>query len=383
MYGYSVFQGKDSSRDAMHCVSIIRENMIDSLTKLEAPFGILVTNEKGVINAFSEGMEGLGITNITLGRHWYELFPVSILPKDDSTYPKRYIITKESWTFELTVYKYLGKDNNGFLIVVRRPEDTGKFYSFVQLNKILCLNEIIAGIAHEIKNPLTYVSGYLQMLSAELPETDPKKPTFRILTEESERISRIVNELLGFASERASEKKVADLKNILEDVLLLVGYQLRVENIELVKNLETSPHKAGWGGGSAHTSAHTKVLADPYKLKQLFLNLIQNAKDAMPNGGKLFVSLRRTEGNNVEVEVQDTGCGVPAENLNRVFEPFYTSKGHVHRTGLGLFVCKKIIEEHEGGLSLKSKLGEGTVVTVTLPLASFEKEVSKVIKNVL
>ncbi|HLG31064.1 MAG TPA: HAMP domain-containing sensor histidine kinase, partial [Candidatus Brocadiales bacterium] len=267
------------------------------------------------------------------------------------------------------VYKYFGKDTNGFLIAVRRVEDTGKFYSFVQLNKILCLNEIIAGIAHEIRNPLTYVSGYLQMLSAELPETDPRKPTFKMLTEESNRISKIVNELLNFASAsggRASEKNEADLINILEDVLLLVGYQMRVENIEIVKNFE--PPEYGEGSGEGSTPTPTRVFADPYKLKQLFLNLIQNARDAMPNGGKLSVSLRHTEGNCVEVEVRDTGCGIPPENLNKVFEPFYTSSGQVRRTGLGLFVCKKIIEEHEGRLSLKSTVGEGTVLTVTLPL---------------
>ncbi len=338
--------------------------MPDSLTEVEVPFGVLVTDEKGVVNAFSEGMVGLGITNIILGRHWYELFPVSLFPRDESSYPERHIVTKDDKTFELTVYKYLGKDTSGFLIAVRRVEDTGKFYSFVQLNKILCLNEIIAGIAHEIRNPLTYVSGYLQMLSAELPETDPRKPTFKMLTEESNRISKIVNELLDFASAsggRASEKNEVDLKNILEDVLLLVGYQMRVENIEIVKNFEPVQ-----GEGSTPTT--TRVFADPYKLKQLFLNLIQNARDAMPNGGKLSVSLRHTEGNNVEVEVRDTGCGIAPENLNKVFEPFYTSNGQVRRTGLGLFVCKKIIEEHEGRLSLKSTVGEGTVLTVTLPL---------------
>ena len=182
-----------------------------------------------------------------------------------------------------------------------------------------------------------------------------------MLTEESERISKIVNELLNFASQRASEKKEVDLKSILEDVLLLVGYQMRVENIEIVKNFES-----GWTVDSALIP--TIGFADPYKLKQLFLNLIQNARDAMPNGGKLFVSLRHIEGNTVEVEVRDTGCGIPRENLNKVFEPFYTSNGHVHRTGLGLFVCKKIIEEHAGKLSLKSTVEEGTVVTVTLPL---------------
>lgn len=340
--------------------------MPDSLTEVEVPFGVLVTNEKGVVNAFSEGIEELGITNIILGKPWYELFSISIFPKDDSTYPERHIVTKDDKTFGLTVYKYAGKDTRGFLIVVRRVEDTGEFYSFVQLNKILCLNEIIAGITHEIRNPLTYVSGYLQMLSAELPETDPKKPTFRILTEESNRISQIVNELLDFTSGRASEKKGVDLKKIIEDVLLLVEYQMRVENIEIVKNFETTGYGEGSGGGSTPTT--TMVFADPYKLKQLFLNLIQNARDAMPNGGKLSVSLRHTEGNNVEVEVRDTGCGIAPENLNKVFEPFYTSNGWVRRTGLGLVVCKKIIEEHEGRLSLKSTVGEGTVLTVTLPL---------------
>lgn len=335
--------------------------MPDSLTEIEAPFGILVADENGVVSAFSEGMERLGIANIVLGQRWYELFPVSAFPKDDGAYPERHIVTKDDKTFELTVNKYLGKDSNGFLIVVRRAEDADKRCSFVQLNKILCLNEIIAGITHEIRNPLTYVSGYLQMLSAEMPETDPKKPTFRMLTEESERISKIVNGLLSFTSQQASEKKEVDVKNVLEDVLLLVGYQMRVENIEIVKNFEPSCSEDS-------TPASTMVYADPCKLKQLFLNLLQNAKDAMPNGGKLFVTLRHTEGNSVEVEVRDTGCGIHPEKLNKVFEPFYTSNGHVHRTGLGLFVCKKIIEEHDGRLSLKSTVGEGTVLIVMLPL---------------
>ncbi len=351
--------------------------MPDALLEIEVPFGILVADENGVVSAFSEGMDRLGITNITIGQRWYELFPLNIFPSNDSTFPERHIITKEDKTFELTVCKYLGKDSNGFLIVVKRAENTGKFHSFVQLNKILYLNEIIAGIAHEIRNPLTYISGYLQMFSAELQETDPKKPIFRMLTEEFERISKIVNELLSFASQRASEKERVDLKNILEDVLLLVRYQMRVENIEIVKNFE-------FRCGVDSTLATPIVSADPYKLKQLFLNLIQNAKYAMPNGGKLFVSLRHTEGNNVDVEIRDTGYGIPQENLNRVFEPFYTSlpvhggtqtgNGHVHRTGLGLFVCKEIIEEHEGSLNLRSTVGEGTVLTITLPLTFPSKE---------
>ena len=222
----------------------------------------------------------------------------------------------------------------------------------VRSEKLASLGELVAGIAHEINNPLTGI-----MVFSSLTLDNPNLPAdFRsdieTIYRESQRCAGIVQGLLEFSRETTPEKNPESLNIILEKTLRLLENQAGFHDIDIRRyfdhNLPT-------------------ILVDANQLNQVFINILINAAQAMPDGGKLELTTGLDKsGNQLFVRVRDTGCGIPEENLKRIFDPFYTTK-ESGGTGLGLSVSYGIVENHGGTIEVESRVGEGTTFVVLLP----------------
>lgn len=217
--------------------------------------------------------------------------------------------------------------------------------------KLAILGEMSAGIAHEIRNPLTAIKGFIQLAKSE----NPKNKYFEIVLSEIERINSIVGELLFLAKPTADVFLVKDIRSIIQDVVTLIHTQLSLHNIQINEEYD-------WD--------MPRILCEEQRLKQVFINLLQNAIEAMPKGG--FISIKGTSSGdgNISIEIMDQGVGIPAERISTLGEPFYTTKEK--GTGLGLMTCYKIIESHNGRLSFQSKVNKGTKATIIFPAATQE-----------
>ncbi len=236
----------------------------------------------------------------------------------------------------------------------------------LQSEKLSAIGQLVAGVAHELNNPLTSVSGYAQLLLRDerLPP-EPRQDLEQIYVQ-AERAAKIVQNLLIFAREHKPERTIGSVNEALRRALALQQYQLRVENIGV--RLELDP-------GLPPTTA------DFHQLQQVFLNLITNARYAMvQKGGQgtltLRTSLEQRPGGEaqIRIEVVDTGVGIPERDLQKIFNPFFTTKPVGQGTGLGLSICFGIVKEHEGQIWAESQIGVGTCVVVTLPVRAAPAE---------
>ena len=223
----------------------------------------------------------------------------------------------------------------------------------VQTEKLTSLGLLAAGVAHEVNTPLAVISNYIQMLAKQIPPDDPRQKTIEKIVKQTFRASEIVNNLLNFSRTGAAEFTAVDLNSVVEETLTLVQHPFKTARVSVINTLakELPP-----------------VLGSPTRLQQVFLNLFMNARDAMPNGGMLEVRTAAQNGS-VEVEVTDTGIGIPTEHLHRIFDPFFTTKSSGRGTGLGLSVSYGIIKEHAGKVEVRSTLGKGTSFRLEFPVA--------------
>jgi two-component system NtrC family sensor kinase len=223
----------------------------------------------------------------------------------------------------------------------------------VQTEKLTSLGLLAAGVAHEVNTPLAVISNYIQMLAKQLPSDDPRQKTIDKIVKQTFRASEIVNNLLNFSRTGASTLAAVDLNNVLEETLTLVQHPFKTGRVSVIQTLEKKL---------------PPVLGSTTRLQQVFLNLFMNARDAMPNGGMLEVRTAAHNGS-VEVEVTDTGSGIPPEHLHRIFDPFFTTKASGRGTGLGLSVSYGIIKEHAGKVDVRSTVGKGTSFRLEFPTA--------------
>ena len=214
---------------------------------------------------------------------------------------------------------------------------------------------LVSGVAHELNNPLAGVVGYAQLLLRTDAEERVRRGLEKI-NREAERCKKIVQNLQTFARKHKPQKDYIGINGILESTLELRAYQLRVDNITVETDLDQEL---------------PKTMADFHQLQQVFLNIIINAHQAMATharGGRL--ALRTcSEGEEIVVEIEDDGPGIPSEHLGKVFDPFFTTKEVGQGTGLGLSICYGIIQEHKGSISARNKPGGGAIFRVELPIA--------------
>jgi two-component system NtrC family sensor kinase len=224
-----------------------------------------------------------------------------------------------------------------------------------QREKLSSIGLLAAGVAHEVNTPLTGVSSYTQMLLGMLSENDPKHSLLLKVRRQAERATNIVNNLLNFSrTGDAAEFSELDIARVLDDTLQLLEPQLRGNQIEIVRGYDPdSPPVIGNSG----------------KLQQVFTNLLLNARDAIPFGGSIKISTVPTDDHSLMIEVADSGIGIAPENVAKIYDPFYTTKGVGRGTGLGLAVSYGIVQEHSGHMSVESTPGHGTIFRITLPTA--------------
>jgi len=225
----------------------------------------------------------------------------------------------------------------------------------VQSEKLSAIGKFVAGVAHELNNPLAAVVGFSEVLKNTTAEAKGRQQADTIL-KAALRCKRIVQSLLSFARREQSERKLVSLNTLIEMVLEIVGYSLRTGNIEVVTRLE--PHLPF-------------VLADTSQIQQVLLNIINNAQEAIQAGGQAGRIQITTEirAPNIRISVQDNGPGIPREHLRRLFDPFFTTKEIGKGTGLGLSLCYGYIKEHGGSITPLSQLGQGATFIIELPIA--------------
>jgi PAS domain S-box-containing protein len=233
----------------------------------------------------------------------------------------------------------------------------------VSSEKMASLGKLAAGIAHEINNPLGGILIYSSLMMEDLPEKDSKREDLARIVQEAGRCKEIVRSLLEFARQTEPRMEPVDINRAITDGLFFLENQALFHNIHIDKLLDPSlPHAVGNAG----------------QLKQVFMNIIINAAEAMHGNGKLTITTSASpDRKTVFMEFSDTGEGIPEENLSRIFEPFFTTKDIGKGTGLGLSTSYGIIESHGGKISVKSRVGEGATFTIELPVPSEGKTLSE------
>ena len=213
--------------------------------------------------------------------------------------------------------------------------------------KLALVGQMAAGIAHEIRNPLTSIRGFIQLFQLKYTEDEQH---FELVLSELDRINLIVGEFLVLSKPTAVEFKEKEITNLIRDVVTLINTQAIMNNIQIVENYD---------------SVVPVVICEENQLKQVFINLLKNAIEAMPNGGIIEVNVLEKDKDKVSIFITDQGMGIPEERISKLGEPFYTTKEK--GTGLGLMTCYKIIENHDGEMNISSKINEGTLVEILLP----------------
>jgi two-component system NtrC family sensor kinase len=240
---------------------------------------------------------------------------------------------------------------------LKERDEKLKEYTSQQIMKserLATLGQLAAGVAHEINNPLGTISLYAQMTLDELgKDNDSCRENLEVVMKQTNRAGRIVKDLLEFARQSEPEMKILNVNNVLRKAIAITTHPAELQNISL------ATHLAG---------ELPDVRGDTDKLQQVFVNVIINALQAMLNGGELTVGTRLAEnGKFVEIEISDTGCGIPQEDLGKLFDPFFSTKKTGEGTGLGLSVSLGIIQKHNGTIDVKSKIDEGSTFIIRLP----------------
>ncbi|RLC57340.1 MAG: hypothetical protein DRI80_15125 [Chloroflexota bacterium] len=220
----------------------------------------------------------------------------------------------------------------------------------VQSERLAATGRLAASLAHEINNPLQAIHNSLQLMLTFPLEAEEQREYLQMADEEVERLIGMVTRILEFARRPQREMQPTNLNEVIEKVLTLTSKYLQHRHVVLRQDLLPDA---------------PAVLAIPDELGQVFLNLVLNAVDAMPEGGTLSISSRLTEDGCLAVAFSDTGHGIPPEHLDRIFEPFFSTKEE--GTGLGLTVSYDVVKRHGGKITVQSVMGEGTTFTVWLP----------------
>jgi CheY-like chemotaxis protein len=224
----------------------------------------------------------------------------------------------------------------------------------VQSEKLSAVGKFVAGVAHELNNPLTAVVGFSEILGRTAAGKNSNYA--EMIFKSALRCKRIVQSLLSFARREQTERKLVSMNDLVEMVLEIVGYALRTGNIEVVTQLE---------------AGLPLVLVDTSKIQQVLLNVVNNAKESIETGGQpgRIEIVTETQGLNIRVSIRDNGPGIPREHLRRIFDPFFTTKDVGKGTGLGLSLCYGYIQEHNGAITALSQLGKGATFVIELPIA--------------
>lgn len=233
----------------------------------------------------------------------------------------------------------------------------------LQSAKMAAVGQLSAGVAHEINNPLEGILGYTQLIMNKLEKPDFNsheiskcKEYLKHVEDEAHRCSKIVEGLLTFSRKSTDEFRPLDIKSVIENTLSILRRQLEISRVNLKVDYEREI---------------PLIRGNANKLQQVFTNIIINAQQAMPNGGDLNINVQvvsQGDERKIQIDFQDTGCGIPKASLERIFEPFFTTKQDWKSVGLGLYICYQIIQEHNGTILVESRQDKGTTFSILLPV---------------
>ncbi len=340
------------------------ENIVESITA-----GVMVLDAGGHVQSWNRALADLyGIEpEAAAGHTAYELFPADfckVLGEASEKVLRGFEPLTSVYRIPLrtpdgddrvvtiSVAPLVGEEGNeGTVVIIDDVTERTEMESQLrQAEKLTSVGLLAAGVAHEVNTPLAGISAYVQMLQRKLPDTDPRGAILEKIEKQTFRASRIVNSLLNFSRQETGDFRRLDLNNVVDETLALAEIQLRKKQIAVDTMLDED----------------VPVHGDPIKLQQVLMNLLLNARDAMPQGGALSISTIRQNGSAI-LQVRDSGTGIDAETIDKVYDPFFTTKGIGKGTGLGLSVSYGIIQEHHGSITVDSVPGEGTVFRISLP----------------
>jgi PAS domain S-box-containing protein len=240
----------------------------------------------------------------------------------------------------------------GYFAVVTDITERKRFQQqLLQSEKLAATGQLAASIAHEINNPLSGIKNCIYILMDEI-DTGDSKEYLDMADRELDRIARIVKQLLDFYRPSKETMVSTDINEVIDDVLKFMEAQLKTQNVKVSKKLDPKL---------------PEIMASGEQLKQVFINLILNAQEAMPKSGKLDIKTK-FEHKNIKIEFKDNGYGIPEDEIENLFDPFYSTKTEGKGTGLGLSVSYGIIKAHNGMIDVTSVVGKGTTFTITLPI---------------
>jgi two-component system NtrC family sensor kinase len=344
--------------------------------------GIVTTDPKGRItfmNRTFEEMVGRSRENL-LGLHIHQFYLnglhearkiMSILWQKGSLKNYEMVIVKKDGTVPILTSASLLQDESGKIIGTlgifkdltekkKLEEELNKTQAhLIQAGKMRALGELVAGVAHELNNPMMAADTFLHVMREKLDKEDENQRRLELIQQCHDRIAKIINHLRDFSRQSKFAFRKIDINEAIENALMITGQQLLNHGIRLMRNFSPNLPKI-WG--------------DINQLEQVFLNLISNARDAMDKVERkkeLAIATSLTHQNasdDVEVIVRDTGKGIPPEDMDKIFEPFFSTKEVGRGTGLGLSICYGIIEAHGGHIEVESKLDAGTTFRVFLPV---------------
>ncbi len=297
--------------------------------------------------------DGEGVGSVAKYRLRSSEFPAEFRPNDDGDRSERIINVALAPLIDKRI-RQVGQ----LLILDDVTERVELEERVVQADKLGSVGLLAAGVAHEVNTPLAVISSYSQMLAARMAQGSDEERMLGKVTEQTFRASEIVNSLLDFSRTPSTTMSPCDIVRIIRDTVDLVGPQMHTARVDVRLDLD----------------GEVCVLANRNRLQQVFLNLVLNARDAMPDGGTLRLTSRVTEPSSgdasVEVRIADTGVGIAPEDQRRIFDPFFTTKDARQGTGLGLAVSYGIVHEHSGTIAVTSQPGSGTTFELRFPLVA-------------
>jgi two-component system NtrC family sensor kinase len=339
------------------------ENIVESIN-----VGVLACDLEQRVEGWNSAMEKLyGLRRAeAVGRRLGAIFPPELLAELPQALEPRRTLSLYKFRLRtadgqqrivnLSTVPLVGKDDQvlGRLVIFNDVTERVELEDqLIQAEKLSSIGLLSAGVAHEVNTPLAVITSQAQMLMRQMPPDDPRARTLDRIIKQAFRAAEIVNHLLKFSRVSGSEYAELDLNRVIRETLSLVDPMLRASKISVNAQL---------------ASPLPPVYGNTGKLQQVFMNLIMNARDAMPHGGELTVATE-CENSTVHVEVSDNGVGIPSDQLNKIFDPFFTTKSTSRGTGLGLAVTYGIIREHSGTIQVESAVGRGTSFRVDFPTA--------------
>ena len=231
----------------------------------------------------------------------------------------------------------------------------------LQSEKLAAMGRLTSQIAHELNNPLYGIMNTLELLKTEISPESRRRKVLEMALSETVRLSELLRKMLSFSKPDQEEKQPVDVNTVLDEILLLHEKQLRENDIKIKTNFAQSL---------------PKIRASKNQLRQVFLNLVSNARDAMPKGGTLSVETSSAD-ENIEIKIADTGVGIKDEHINKIFDSFFTTKDSIMGVGLGLSVCYGFIKDHGGDVEVRSQVGTGTTFEITFPILQKSAEKDK------